>query len=69
MNNFVNIFFYSFPFLANKEYKDASETIDYSEKRNAKLILEGFKMFPPKLLDITSFSHVKKKKYNKEKMN
>lgn len=67
LNNFANIFFYSFPFLANKKYTDASETIDYSEKSNAKLILEGFKMLSPELLDINFFSHVKKKKYNKGK--
>lgn len=66
MNNFANMFVYSAPFLAEKVYTDSSELMEYSKKNNSKYILEGIKYLQPRLMDISFFSHSKKKKYDEK---
>lgn len=67
MNNFANTFFYSFPFLSMPLYTNTSESMEYLQKNDSKLILDGLAYMAPQLLEIPFFSHVKKKNYDPQK--
>ena len=67
MNNFSNLFFYSFPYLGGKKYTDLSMQMDWIDKKDSKVILDGIRFLSPKLLEIPFFSHLKEKTYDPER--
>lgn len=68
MNNFVNLYCYSFPIFGNKILTDIVEQIPYQEKLHSKIIIKCIQKFYPQLLDIPFYSHINKKKLNRKTM-
>lgn len=66
LNNFANMFFYSFPLFGDKNITDVAEEQSYESRINSKYQMQLIKKFEPSLLDIPFFSHIKTKSYNGE---
>lgn len=64
INNFANIFFYSFPFFGDISITNAAENKKYNEKIHSKYLMKCLEGFTPSLLEIPFFSHIKVKTYN-----
>lgn len=64
MNQFINMFFYSFPLFGDKDALDYVNHVPYQHKFNSKFQMECIDKFYPTLLDIPFFSHIKPKIYH-----
>ena len=66
MNQFANLFFYSFPLFGDRRALDYIAHVPYTERTDSKFQMKCIEAFTPSLLEIPFFSHIKPKVYNSQ---